>query len=144
MGKQTRPAARSVADQPAIVARLETMKVSLRVLSVSGNQPLDTSTATDRLMLAVIRAIGQAEREALLERQRGGIAKAKREGRYKGRVPTARRQSAEIPGCARMVSGPRKSPAGWGSQGERVSGSGTRGRMPVPGENRHHCTQPKL
>ena len=51
---------------------------------------------TGRLMLSVIGAVGQAEREAMLERQREGIAKAKREGRYKGRVPTARRQAAEI------------------------------------------------
>ena len=34
------------------------------------------------------RRVGQAERE--------GIAKAKREGRYKGRVPTVRRQADEI------------------------------------------------
>jgi DNA invertase Pin-like site-specific DNA recombinase len=40
-------------------------------------------------MLAVIGAVGQAEREAMLERQREGMAEAKREGRYKGRVPTA-------------------------------------------------------
>ena len=46
--------------------------------------------------LAVIGAMGQAEREAMLERQREGIAKAKREGRYKGRVPTARRKADEI------------------------------------------------
>ena len=32
----------------------------------------------------------------MLERQRDGIDTAKREGRYKGRVPTARRQTAEI------------------------------------------------
>ena len=32
----------------------------------------------------------------MLERQREGIAKAKREGRYKGRLPTARRQAIEI------------------------------------------------
>ena len=38
----------------------------------------------------------QAERESMLERQREGIAKAKREGRYKGRVPTVRRQADEI------------------------------------------------
>ena len=49
-------------------------------------------------MLSVIGAVGQAEREAMLERQREGIAKAKREGRYKGRVPTARRQAAEVAG----------------------------------------------
>jgi DNA invertase Pin-like site-specific DNA recombinase len=57
---------------------------------------LDTATSTGRLMFAVIGAVGQAEREAMLERQREGIAKAKREGRYKGRVPTARRQADEI------------------------------------------------
>jgi len=47
-------------------------------------------------MLAVIGAVGQAERETMLERQREGIAKAQREGRYKGRVPTVRRRAAEI------------------------------------------------
>jgi DNA invertase Pin-like site-specific DNA recombinase len=88
--------ARSVGDLLAIVARMDAKKVSLRVLSISGTQALDTSTSTGRLMLSVIGAVGQAEREAMLERQREGIAKAKREGRYKGRVPTARRQSAEI------------------------------------------------
>ena len=88
--------ARSVGDLLLIVARLEAKKVSLRVLAMSGAQPLDTGTATGRLMLAVIGAVGQAEREAMLERQREGIMKAKREGRYKGRVPTARRKAAEI------------------------------------------------
>ena len=88
--------ARSVGDLLEIVARLEAKKVSLRVLAMSGAEPLDTGTAIGRLMLAVIGAVGQAEREAMLERQREGIAKAKREGRYKGRVPTVRRQAAEI------------------------------------------------
>jgi DNA invertase Pin-like site-specific DNA recombinase len=63
---------------------------------MSGNQPMDTTTATGRLMLAVIGAVGQAEREAMLERQREGIARAKAQGRYKGRMPTARRQADEI------------------------------------------------
>jgi DNA invertase Pin-like site-specific DNA recombinase len=88
--------ARSVGDLLEIVARLEAKKVSLRVLAMSGAEPLDTGTAIGRLMLAVIGAVGQAEREAMLERQRESIAKAKREGRYKGRVPTVRRQAAEI------------------------------------------------
>jgi DNA invertase Pin-like site-specific DNA recombinase len=47
-----------------------------------------------RSMLAVIAAVGQAEREGMLERQREGIAKVKREERYKGRVLTVRLQSA--------------------------------------------------
>jgi len=88
--------ARSIGDLLNIVALLETKKVSLRVLSMSGSQPLDTGTATGRLMLAVIGAVGQAERETMLERQREGIAKAQREGKYKGRAPTARRQAATI------------------------------------------------
>jgi len=58
------------------VSRLEAKKASLRVLSMSSTETLDTSTATHRLMLAVIGAVGQAEWEAMLERQREGIAKA--------------------------------------------------------------------
>jgi DNA invertase Pin-like site-specific DNA recombinase len=88
--------ARSVCDLLNIVARLEAKKVNLRVLAMSGSEPLDTSTAMGRLMMAVIGAVGQAERETMLERQREGIAKAQREGRYKGRVPTVRRQAADI------------------------------------------------
>jgi DNA invertase Pin-like site-specific DNA recombinase len=87
--------ARSVGDLLAIVARLEAQAVSLRVLSMSGNQALNTATSTGRLMLSVIAAVGQAEREAMLERQREGIVKAKRGGRYKGRVPTVRRRAAK-------------------------------------------------
>jgi DNA invertase Pin-like site-specific DNA recombinase len=88
--------ARSVGDLLNIVAHLESKKVSLRVLSMSGSQPLDTGTATGRLMLAVIGAVGQAERETMLERQREGISKAQREGKYKGRAPTARRKAADV------------------------------------------------
>ena len=88
--------ARSVGDCWRSSPGSKRKKVSLRVLAMSGAEPLDTGTATGRLMLAVIGAVGQAEREAMLERQREGIAKAKREGRYKGRVPTVRRQAAEI------------------------------------------------
>jgi DNA invertase Pin-like site-specific DNA recombinase len=87
---------RGVADLLNIVSRLEAKKVSLRVLSMSGSQALDTSTSTGRLMLAVIGAVGQAEREAMLGRQREGISKAQKMGRYKGRAPTVRRRAAEI------------------------------------------------
>jgi DNA invertase Pin-like site-specific DNA recombinase len=69
--------ARSVADLLGIVARLEKKKVALRVLAMSGSQPLDTGTPIGKLMLAVIGAVGQFEREMMLERQREGIVKAK-------------------------------------------------------------------
>jgi DNA invertase Pin-like site-specific DNA recombinase len=88
--------ARSVPDLLTMVARLEGKNVGLRVLAMSGGQPLDTGTAIGKLMLAVIGAVGQFEREMMLERQREGIAKAKRDGRYKGRAPTERRRATEI------------------------------------------------
>ena len=37
----------------------------------------------------VMSSVAQFEREMMLERQREGIAKAKAEGKYKGRKPTA-------------------------------------------------------
>jgi DNA invertase Pin-like site-specific DNA recombinase len=57
---------------------------------------MDTSTATGTLMLTVIGAIGQFEREMMLERQREGIAKAKADGKYKGRKATAMAKAAEV------------------------------------------------
>src|SRR4028119_116711 len=73
--------ARSVAHMGQIVADLEKRKVGLRVLDLG----LDTSTATGRLMLNVLGSVAEFERAMMLERQREGIAKAKQEGRYRGR-----------------------------------------------------------
>jgi DNA invertase Pin-like site-specific DNA recombinase len=47
-------------------------------------------------MLTVLAGVAQFEREVMLERQREGIAKAKGEGKYKGRAPTARAKSADV------------------------------------------------
>ena len=55
-----------------------------------------TGTSTGRLMLNVLGSVAQFEREVMLERQREGIAKAKAEGKYKGRAPTARNKAKEI------------------------------------------------
>ncbi|MNY48303.1 putative DNA-invertase from lambdoid prophage Rac [compost metagenome] len=57
---------------------------------------LDTGTATGRLVLTVLAGIATFERSLMLERQRAGIAKAKAEGKYKGRAPTARAKAGEI------------------------------------------------
>jgi DNA invertase Pin-like site-specific DNA recombinase len=57
----------------------------LRVLNLG----MDTQTPTGRLMLTVLGGIAQFEREMMLERQREGIAKAKAEGKYRGRKPIA-------------------------------------------------------
>jgi DNA invertase Pin-like site-specific DNA recombinase len=84
--------ARSVADLCAIVKRIEAKGASLRILTMG----LDTATSQGRLMLNVFGAVAQFEREVMLERQREGIAKAKGEGKYKGRAPTARAKADDI------------------------------------------------
>jgi DNA invertase Pin-like site-specific DNA recombinase len=84
--------ARSIRDLCGIVDRLEAKGVSLRILGMG----LDTGTANGRLMLNVLGSVAQFEREVMLERQREGIAKAKSEGKYKGREPTAMRQAEQI------------------------------------------------
>jgi DNA invertase Pin-like site-specific DNA recombinase len=84
--------ARSIGHLSEIIERLDAKKANLHVLAMN----LDTSTATGRLMLNVIGSVAQFEREMMLERQREGIAKAKAEGKYKGRAPTARAKAADV------------------------------------------------
>jgi DNA invertase Pin-like site-specific DNA recombinase len=84
--------ARSVVHMGEIVRRLEAKGVHLRILAMG----VDTSTPTGKLMLNVLASVAQFEREMMLERQREGIAKAKSEGRYRGRKPTARAKANEI------------------------------------------------
>src|ERR1035437_2944656 len=57
---------------------------------------LDTATPTGKLMLNMLGAVGQFEREMMLERQLDGIAAPKAKGKYKGRQPTARAKSSEV------------------------------------------------
>lgn len=73
--------ARSTKD---LLDLVETFKAKgIHLISVKEN--LDTSTPAGKLMLTMIGAINEFERANLLERQREGIALAKREGKYKGR-----------------------------------------------------------
>jgi DNA invertase Pin-like site-specific DNA recombinase len=84
--------ARSIVNLCDIVARIEKRKASLRVLAMN----LDTGTSTGKLILNVVGSIAEFEREMMLERQREGIAKAKGEGKYKGRKPTAKAKAADV------------------------------------------------
>ena len=73
--------ARSTKDLLNIIDILETKKVKL----VSIKEKLDTSTPAGKLMVTMLGAIYEFERANLLERQKDGIAVAKKEGKYKGR-----------------------------------------------------------
>jgi DNA invertase Pin-like site-specific DNA recombinase len=84
--------ARSTRHLLEIAERVKAKGANLCILNLGA----DTSTATGRLMFTVIGAVACFERELMLERQREGIAKAKSEGKYKGRKPTALARAAEI------------------------------------------------
>ncbi|PEQ10766.1 integrase [Novosphingobium sp. PC22D] len=87
--------ARSTADLLSIIAILERKGVALRILDFGGDA-VDTGSPSGRLIVTMFGAVAQFERELLLQRQREGIEKAKREGKYRGRAPTARRRGREV------------------------------------------------
>lgn len=84
--------ARSVRHLHELLEVIEKKGAFLRILSMS----IDTATPTGKLMLTIMGGVAEFEREIMLERQREGIAKAKAEGRYKGRKPTAREKASEV------------------------------------------------
>lgn len=84
--------ARNVIDLLSIIERLRAKEVTVRILSMH----LDSSSPTSTLVLSVLGAVSQWEREIMLERQRAGIAAAKAAGKYRGRAPTARSKTPEV------------------------------------------------
>jgi DNA invertase Pin-like site-specific DNA recombinase len=84
--------ARSMRHLLQIVDAVKEKRASLRVLGMS----LDTETATGTMMLQVLGAVAEHERSLMLERQREGIAKAKAEGKYRGRARTAMAKAGEV------------------------------------------------
>lgn len=84
--------ARSTKHLLDIVEILEREGASLRILNIN----LDTGTPTGRLMLTMLSAIAQFERELMLERQAEGFEIAKAKGKINGRPATAMRQASEV------------------------------------------------
>lgn len=73
--------ARNTRDLLSIIELLQ--KKNIKLSSI--NEQLDTNTPTGKLMLTMIGAMNEFERNILLERQKEGIAIAKKNGKYKGR-----------------------------------------------------------
>lgn len=84
--------ARSMRDLIATEDRIKAKGASLRILAMN----LDTATATGKLMFNVLGSVAEFERAVMLERQREGVAKAKAEGKFKGRAPTARAKTGQV------------------------------------------------
>ncbi|MXO94849.1 recombinase family protein [Erythrobacter aquimaris] len=87
--------ARSTSDLLGILAVLEDKQTGLHILDFGGSE-MDTHSPTGKLMLTMFGALAQFERELMLVRQREGIERAKAAGKYRGRVPTARRRLPEM------------------------------------------------
>ena len=87
--------ARSTTDLLRIADDLDRRGVGLIMLSMGGQQ-IDTRSPTGKLMVTMLAAVAEFERGLLLEHQREGVAKAKRDGKYKGRKPTARAKASEV------------------------------------------------
>jgi DNA invertase Pin-like site-specific DNA recombinase len=71
------------------------------VAFVSLKEGLDLSTAAGRLQLHVLSALGEFERERLIERTRAGLARARRQGTRLGRRPV-RLTSAQLADVAHL------------------------------------------
>ena len=87
--------ARSTIDLLSIIASLEAKGVGLRVLDFGGSE-IDTKSPTGKMLITMFGAVAEFETALMKERQKAGIAKAKAEGRYKGRAPTARAKGQEM------------------------------------------------
>ena len=75
--------ARNTRDLLELVEQLTAKGVEF----VSKKEAIDTTTPTGKFMLTVFGAVAELEREYILQRQREGIAIAKKQGKYKGRKP---------------------------------------------------------
>jgi DNA invertase Pin-like site-specific DNA recombinase len=84
--------ARSVSHLGEILETIKSKNAHLKILDIN----IDTSSATGELILNLMGSIAQFERKIMLERQREGIAKAKAEGKYKGRKATARAKGSDV------------------------------------------------
>jgi DNA invertase Pin-like site-specific DNA recombinase len=87
--------ARSTADLLSIISQLEAKGVGLRVLNFGGTE-INTKSPTGKMLVTMFGAVAEFERALMLERQKVGIAKAKADGLYKGRAPTARAKAPEM------------------------------------------------
>lgn len=72
---------RSTADLLQLVQQIQDSGAHL----ISLKESFDTSTPAGKLQMTMLAAIAEFERAMILERQKEGIAIAKREGKYKGR-----------------------------------------------------------
>ncbi|WP_131753245.1 recombinase family protein, partial [Legionella feeleii] len=83
---------RSILDLQNLLHYLKEKEIHLKALE----QPVDTSNASGKFFLDMLGVFAEFETNLRRERQLEGIQRAKQEGKYKGRKPTARSKSSEV------------------------------------------------
>ena len=73
--------ARSTINLLSIMKQLESWNVTVEFL----DQPIDTSTPSGKMMLTVLGAMAEFEKELIRDRTKDGLARAKAQGRTGGR-----------------------------------------------------------
>jgi len=84
--------ARSLRDLQNLVHDLKEKGIDLKATE----QPINTSTAAGKAFLDMLGVFAEFETNLRKERQLEGIEKAKTEGKYKGRKPTAQAKSKQV------------------------------------------------
>lgn len=80
---------RSILDLQKLLLKLKKKKVNLKATE----QPIDTGSASGKAFLDMLGVFAEFETNLRRERQLEGVARAKEEGKYKGRKPTAQAKS---------------------------------------------------
>ena len=88
----------SVGSLCEAISRLRAKSVDIHILDIG----LDTRTTEGVAMLRVFETLKIFSAKAKYENQRDGIERARIEGRYKGRKPTARAKSPQVLHAYRM------------------------------------------
>ncbi|KZY34791.1 DNA invertase [Oleiphilus sp. HI0043] len=83
---------RSLRDLQNLVHDLSENGIFLKTVE----QPIDTSSAAGKAFFDMLGVFAEFETNLRRERQLEGVAKAKKDGKYKGRQPTARAKSIEV------------------------------------------------
>ena len=83
---------RNILDLQNLIHDLKDKNINLKAL----DQPVDTSSASGKFFLDMLGVFAEFETNLRRERQLEGIERAKKEGAYKGRKPTARAKSHEV------------------------------------------------
>ena len=106
---------RDTADMIALIKEFDGLGVSIRFL----DDGISTEGTAGRMVVTILSAVAQAERQRILERTNEGRAEAKARGARFGRPEPS--TGARSGCCANRASGLRTSPGEWVSDGRRCT-----------------------